>query len=135
MQTILLIGLIMIILDFIYLNLSSDIMKKQIFDVQKSEVSLKIVPVFLCYVVMVLGLYYFIIKDKRPVKDALLLGLLVYSVYELTNMSIFTNWTYKVVIIDILWGTFLFGIVTYLVYSLSNKNINFSEIHPASIHT
>ena len=84
---------------------------------------------------MVLGLYYFIIKDKRPVKDAVLLGLLVYSVYELTNMSIFTNWTYKVVIIDILWGTFLFGIVTYLVYSMSKKNINFSEIHPASIHT
>jgi len=133
MNTILLIAIIMIVLDFIYLNISYDIMSKQIFNIQNQKLSIRIVPVILCYIVMVLGLYHFIIKDKRPVKEALLLGLLVYSVYELTNISIFNNWTTKVVLLDIVWGTFLFGIVTYMVYRLTNKQIDFSEVHPASI--
>jgi uncharacterized membrane protein len=39
------------------------------------------------------------------------LGLIVYGVYDLTNYSVFSKWSFKVAIIDIVWGTFLCGAV------------------------
>ena len=67
---------------------------------------------------MVFGLYYFIVKDKKPVLDAFLLGLLVYGVYDLTNLGTLTNWTIKMTIMDSLWGASLFAITTYVVYKI-----------------
>lgn len=35
------------------------------------------------------------------------LGLMVYRVYEFTNLALIKNWPLKVVFIDILWGIFI----------------------------
>ena len=49
----------------------------------------------LCYIFLVGGLYYFVIKDRKPVFDAFILGLVIYMVYETTNKAILTNWKWE----------------------------------------
>ena len=49
------------------------------------------------------------------------LGLLIYSVFDLTTKAIFKNWEYKAVIIDSLWGGSLFAITTILTKKIIEK--------------
>ena len=38
-------------------------------------------------------------------------GFIMYGAYDLTNMSILTNWSWKIVLIDMIWGTTACGVV------------------------
>jgi len=68
-----------------------------------------------------LGLYYFIWKPHKPVKDAFLLGLFSYGIYEFTNWAIFKDWKPIVVVLDMLWGGTLFALTTFIFYYIENK--------------
>ena len=72
----------------------------------------------LCYVLVVIGIYYFIIREKKTPKQAFLLGFIIYAVYETTSKALFSNWNYKMVIIDSLWGGILFYLTTTIYYKL-----------------
>jgi uncharacterized membrane protein len=110
----------MIILDSIYLTITSNFYNNLILGIQGSKIILKILPTFLTYVILILGLNYFIISRKKSVKEAAILGFLIYSVFELTNMAIFDKWTINAVIIDSLWGATLFALTTFITYKLSS---------------
>jgi len=69
----------------------------------------------LCYIFLIVGINYFIIKPRKSVSDAFLLGIVIYGVYETTNYALFTNWSIWTVIIDTLWGGLLFASTTYIV--------------------
>ena len=111
-------AIIFVILDMTYLNISKSYFGNQIRRVQGADVALKIIPTAITYVILIFGLSYFILQKNGSVKDAAALGFFVYAVYELTNYSIFQNWSIVSVIIDILWGTILFGGTTWATYSL-----------------
>ena len=74
----------------------------------------------LCYIFLIVGINYFIIKPRKSVTDAFLLGLVIYGVYETTNYALFKNWSILTVIIDTLWGGLLFASTTYIVNMLRN---------------
>jgi uncharacterized membrane protein len=119
MLYILISAIVLIILDSVYLNLTGGYFKKQVMAVQGSPLQLNLVGAALCYVFLIFGLNYFIIKNKRSVKDAFLLGIVIYAVFELTNLAIFKNWHIMSVLIDTLWGGILFGLTTGIVYKLT----------------
>lgn len=50
------------------------------------------------------------------------MGLAMYGAYGLTNMSILSDWSWRIVIVDILWGMALCG-TTGLVSSMFSKLI------------
>jgi uncharacterized membrane protein len=136
LKTLIVITIILALYDIIFLYLNRNLFNNQIEKIQGSSINIKKFSAILCYIALIFGLYYFIIKDKKSVLDAIILGLFVYSVYELTNMSLFENWEYKTVIIDTLWGGALFGLTTYTVYKIINSKVNnfdFDIIHPASL--
>jgi hypothetical protein len=66
----------------------------------------------------VFGLYYFIIKDGRSIYEAFLLGIIIYSVYDLTSLALLKNWSVTTAVIDTLWGGILFTLTTFAVYKL-----------------
>lgn len=49
------------------------------------------------------------------------LGFLCYATYDLTNMATISKWPLKIVIIDIIWGTFLTASVSVVTYLLAMK--------------
>ena len=105
-------------IDYFYLTFLKNYFNKQIKLVQNNNLELDLSAVLLCYILLILGLYYFIIKDKKSIMDAFILGILIYGVFELTNKGIFKNWNWMMVLYDGLWGGILFSITTILVYKL-----------------
>ncbi len=115
-MSILVAAITMIILDSIYLTMTKSFYNNQVRLVQGSDIQIKLIPTVLTYVVLVFGLYYFILRNKRSVKEAMLLGFVIYAVFELTNMAIFNKWSAVSVVLDTMWGSVLFGTTTYVAY-------------------
>jgi len=111
-------AIIFVCIDSLYLTLMSSYMLNQVKSVQGSPLKMNFLAAIICYLFLVFGIYYFIIKPKRSVRDAFLLGVVIYSVFELTNLAIFKNWSIFTVLLDTLWGGVLFGTTTYLIRAL-----------------
>lgn len=116
-------AIVFVFIDSVYLNLIKNYFSNQIKNVQGSPIKINFLATLLCYVFLIFGINYFIIKPNRSVQDAFLLGLVIYGVFETTNMALFTKWAWLTVIMDTLWGGILFAITTYLVYLFSKYNI------------
>ena len=111
-----LITVVLMVLDAVFISSNMKMFRRQIESVQHTDLSLNIYGAIPCYLIMIFGLYYFIIRERRSIMDAVLLGFFVFGVYDTTNFSTFKNWSLITVIIDTLWGGFLFGFTTYIVY-------------------
>ena len=108
-------AIIFIVMDSIYLYLIKNYFATQVKIVQGSPMKLNIIATLICYVILIFGINYFIIRPDRSVKDAFLLGLLIYGVFETTNMALFTKWAWLTVIMDTLWGGILFAVTTSII--------------------
>jgi uncharacterized membrane protein len=108
-------AIVFVATDFIYLNLIKNYFSKQIKSVQGSEPKINFLGVAICYIFLIIGINYFIIKQRKSVNEAFLLGLVIYGVYECTNYALFNNWSILTVIIDTLWGGILFAFTTYII--------------------
>jgi uncharacterized membrane protein len=111
-------AIIFVVLDGLYLNLIKDYFNKQIKAIQGTDIKINIIAAGITYVFLIFGINYFIIQKNKSVKDAALLGLVIYAVYEFTNLSLFNNWYYLTALIDSLWGAVLFGLTTGIVYKI-----------------
>ncbi len=108
-------AIVLITIDFMYLQSIKGYFQKQVRSVQGSAMEINYLGAAICYIFLIVGINYFIIKPNRSVKDAFLLGLVIYGVYETTNYALFKNWSAITVIIDTLWGGILFALTTFIV--------------------
>jgi len=113
--------IIFVTLDSIYLISMKTFFDNQVKSVQGSIIQMNLLAAVLCYISLVFGVYYFIIKDRKPLFDAFLLGLVIYTVYEFTSWALFKNWKVATVIMDSLWGAILFTLTTAIVYFIYGK--------------
>ena len=113
--------IVFVTLDSIYLISMKTFFDNQVKSVQGSIIQMNLLAAILCYISLVFGLYYFIIKDRKPLFDAFLLGLVIYTVYEFTTWALFKNWKVATVIMDSLWGSILFTLTTAIVYFIYGK--------------
>lgn len=111
-------AIILLSIDSIYLIFIKNYFVNQVKLIQGTSFQMNFVATILSYIFLVFGLYYFIIKSKRTVIDAFLLGLVIYGVFETTNKALFSKWSWLTVIIDTLWGGILFSLTTFIVKSL-----------------
>jgi uncharacterized membrane protein len=118
-DTILLPGIIMLVLDVIFLGLNRDMFQLQVAEVQRVVLEVRYLGAVLCYAILIFALYYFIIKDRRSVMDAMILGFVIYGVYETTTYALLKKWKLQTVMIDTLWGGILFGLTTMITYKLT----------------
>jgi uncharacterized membrane protein len=116
-----LLAVIFMAVDLGFLRILIPFWNKQLMQVQGSGLSMNYLAAGLSYLTLTLGLYYFIIRTRKPVVEAMLIGWFVYFVYELTNKAIITNWNWTTVLIDGLWGGISFGLTTWLFYYVKAK--------------
>lgn len=71
------------------------------------------------YIALSIGIVQFVLpktnQDLTPLATfgaGALLGFVVYSVYDFTNLSTLKDWTLTLALVDIAWGTLLCGLVT-----------------------
>ena len=109
-------AIVLVCLDALYLKVFGNYYSNQVARVQGSEIKVNYLAAVICYIFLIIGLNYFIIRPHRSVSDAFLFGIVVYGVYETTNWAIFKNWSPISVIIDTLWGGTLFALTTFIVH-------------------
>lgn len=112
-------GVIFVILDGLYLNLIQKYFNKQIKSIQGTDIKINYTAAAITYIFLIFGLNYFIIQKHKSIKEAALLGLVIYAVYEFTNLSLFTDWSILTVLIDTTWGAVLFALTTAIVYKIT----------------
>jgi len=86
--------------------------------IQGSDMQVRVVSAVACYVLLIFGLYYFIVSRRRPVFEAFLLGLVIYGVYETTNYATFKKWTPLMMGLDTIWGGTLLALTTWVTYKV-----------------
>ena len=113
-------AVILLSLDFIYLNLTKSVFQTQVFKIQHGVMNVKLIPAILCYFFLVIGLNYFILQSHRTILEAFLLGFIIYGVFDSTNLAIFKNYEWNVAIMDTVWGGILFALTTWIIYTFNN---------------
>lgn len=108
-------------IDIFYITSNTKYFKKYFKYLQNSPAKFRQIPAMITYIILALGLYYFIIKERKPILDAFLFGLLIYGVYDFTNYSTITKWTLDFAIKDTLWGGTVFAISTFIIYEIIKR--------------
>ena len=78
----------------------------------------------LVYIVAVLGIWVFVLTKVTTLPQAFmygaLLGFIMYAFYDFTNLATLKDYPWSLVIVDIIWGTFLVGTVTAIMFFIKN---------------
>ena len=65
------------------------------------------------------------VSSDKPIRSGLLwgmvFGLVVYTIYEMTNYSLIEGWPLRLVFVDIAWGGFLNAMTTALAALVRNR--------------
>ena len=109
----------LVAIDFAYLSVIKGHFARQIAAVQGSPLRVNVFGAIVTYVFLIFGLNYFIIGPGRSAQDAFLLGLVVYGVYDFTNLALFSKWQLFTAVTDTLWGGTLFYLTTRLVHKIT----------------
>jgi len=92
---------------------------------QGSPLVIRWAPAALCYVVMILGLWFFAVRGIRNWQEAAgrgaALGALVYGVYDLTNHATLSRYPLEFALRDWVWGTFLFAAAAAAATSIATS--------------
>ena len=128
------VAVIVLALDAVFLTLSKDLFARQVMLVQGTAMKVNILSAAVCYILIVVGLYYFVLRHiivpnatsatasiqtmriGDGMKAAFFLGILVYGVYETTTLAILRNWSPMTALIDTTWGGTLFALSAYIFY-------------------
>ena len=120
MKKFIIIGIIMLVIDVFFLNYNKNYFNTVFKNIQGSDLNVKYIGAFICYIILVGVIKYFIIDQNKSILDAFILGSSIYGVYELTNYATFNNWPLKMVLLDTTWGGVLFSLVTFFYKYLTN---------------
>lgn len=108
---------VLIFLDSIFFYVNQDLLYKQIVKIQ-GKMTFDLFAGLLCYVALAFGINHFILKEKKSLVDAFLLGVVINAVYETTNKAFLEKWSYTTVVIDVTWGGILFALTTLIMRRL-----------------
>ena len=107
-----LIFLILVVLDFIYINFSQNYYESHM-NIKYSNV--KMIPAILAWGCIGIAYYYTI---EEPFDDKYLKGLVLatgmYGVYNTTNLAILPNYSTELALRDTIWGTTLITLTTFI---------------------
>ena len=110
--------LTILLLDFIGLGyVLNQHWNKQILSVQKSKMNINFYTALFSYLFLIIGLVVFVQPKVTTDFDCFYYGcmyaLVVYGVFDMTNMTIFENYTLESSVKDIIWGMFVCSIGLY----------------------
>jgi len=109
---------VLLTIDLAYIYSKSEYFGRYFEKIQGTPLKFQPLKTAMAYILLVLGLYYFVIREKKPITYSFLLGVFVYGVYDLTNYATLEKWTLRFVITDTLWGGVVFSLSTYIIYHI-----------------
>lgn len=126
-----LIVLLLLVLDGIWISINMERYKKLVYNVQKSHMQVKVYGAICAYALMICGFLFFIVPRimaldggkgggrKSLMKSVVfalrhgaLFGCVVYGIFNATNYAIFRDYNVHMALLDTLWGTTVYFLVT-----------------------
>jgi uncharacterized membrane protein len=83
----------------------------------------------ICYILLTFAIYYFIVVPEFRssnfdiIKKGMFLGLVIYGVYNTTNLATINQFGIKESIVDTLWGSVLIGFIGFITTYLYRNQI------------
>ena len=116
-RKIFLVGIIVLILDFIVLKMLGfgSIFLDMLTKIQSKKPNVKPLGFVLSYLVVIFQIYYFVIEKKFTLIESFLLGFTSYAIFDLTNYTLLNKYTFKIGLIDSIWGGILYMLTNYIV--------------------
>jgi len=115
-------SLVLYLIDMVYISQIKDQYTKMIQNIQHSPMKVRISSAIICYLFLILAINYFILNDQQKTeKDAFILGLSIYGVYDATNYALIDKWDKNMAIIDTIWGGILFYLTTIITKQFTKK--------------
>ena len=115
--------IVMVPIDFLFLG----VIAKSLFQSEVGDMlgDLRVSPAVLFYLLYPVGILIFAsVSAGTNWQSALLygalFGLFCYSTFELTNMAMLKHWSWKVVVVDIAWGSFVTALSATLGLLITN---------------
>ena len=112
-------SIVLLLLDGMFITLNMRAFENQVITIQRVIMQMNYVGAFLCYFFLIFGLNYFIISKNRPILEAFLFGLVIYGVYDTTNLATFKKWDPYLATMDTLWGGTLMASTTYITQQIT----------------
>ena len=106
----LLIILLFIAVDSIWLIGGSSLSSRMVQDIQGSPITIRFLPAVIVYVALA-----YLVSIPKTSKEAFLLGLSTYAIYDFTNYAILKNYSLQFALMDTIWGGILMTIVWNIV--------------------
>jgi uncharacterized membrane protein len=120
LRPLLVVAVAMLLMDAVWLTFQYNYNATIIKNVQKSVMKMRYVPAALVYLIMPIAVTYLAIVPSKTIQESVqkgaLVGLAMYGVYDLTNLATFDNWTTRMVLQDMAWGTFLCSVTAGIGY-------------------
>ncbi|QIK68778.1 DUF2177 family protein [Erysipelothrix sp. HDW6C] len=122
-------AVIFLVIDALWLiSVGTSIYQQEIGSLLKD---VTILPAVIFYVLYVVGMIVFVIdpnlhkyKMHKVLLMGFLFGVVCYGTYDLTNMATLKDWSWKIVVLDMIWGGFVTmlttGIVTHVFKEADN---------------
>ena len=110
---------ILLVVDGVYLyHIGIPIFKANVELIQKTPLKANVYGAILSYVCVIGALNYFIIMQNKSPVDAFILGIFLYGVFDMTNITMFTKYSWKTALTDTLWGGTLFAFTAWATYKI-----------------
>lgn len=114
-KLIILIATLIFVIDMLWIQkVVSSMWRKNIETIQKSPMVINKLYGTLSYLFIIVGILYFVqahINKENYVSksliDGFLYGLILYGVFDFTNLTLFSQFDLKTALVDMLWGGFL----------------------------
>lgn len=107
------IATVMVVMDAAWLTYLTPTFRKMIAAIQGVPMQIRWFPASLVYILMIAGLWWFVVRPatdwRAAAANGAALGAVVYGVYDLTNYSTIAKYSPAVAAMDIVWGSFLFA--------------------------
>jgi uncharacterized membrane protein len=102
---------LLLLLDAVWLTANAPASRRLIATIQGAPLQIRWIPAAIVYLLIAAGVVVFAVTDSalESAGRGALLGLVIYGVYDLTNLATLTNYTVPYALADIVWGTFLCG--------------------------
>ena len=101
-----------------YFFSSIPLFSRAIKNIQNKPLELRWYSVVIAYIILITGLFYFVIMPNKSVAEGAFFGAVMYGVFDFTNHAIFKKYNLSLAIIDMTWGTVLCAITTFIVKAL-----------------
>lgn len=114
-------SVIVLSIDYLYLSfVGGPPFLRMVSKIQNEKPVVNMYSAAVAYMFIIVALYKFAINSSSYF-DSFLLGVVIYGIFDFTNMAVFKKYEMKVAIQDTIWGGVLFVTVHYIYKKMSKK--------------